>query len=311
MNKRYSDLIKDFERDCRLKEMTRQSTLRYLSCLRIFARFLETRGVFFEDIAKQDLIDYILYSRDERKVKPTTLEMDFIAFNSFYKFLLFKERITVNHVPVIRERYLRGYGKNTANGDRRKVIPAEEMARYLTSIMNPRDKAIATLLVKSGIRCGELVSIDLDDIDWSNNTIRLKKKRKRTNCIVMFDHECAKVLRHWLMVRGESYVKPGCNALFTGQTGERLEHTGIYRAVTKPAKRLGYFDKSSPENKDHFSTHNLRHCFTTYLRQNGMKREFIQELRGDSRRDAVDIYDHIDLDELRQAYLAAMPMFGL
>jgi integrase/recombinase XerD len=42
-----------------------------------------------------------------------------------------------------------------------------------------------------------------------------------------------------------------------------------------------------------------------------MRREFIQELRGDSRREAIDIYDHIDLKELKEAYLAAIPQLGV
>jgi len=47
--------------------------------------------------------------------------------------------------------------------------------------------------------------------------------------------------------------------------------------------------------------------FTTHLRRAGMRREFIQELRGDSRREAIDIYDHIDFKELKEAYLACIP----
>lgn len=42
-----------------------------------------------------------------------------------------------------------------------------------------------------------------------------------------------------------------------------------------------------------------------------MRREFIQELRGDSRREAIDIYDHIDLKELKEAYLACIPQLGI
>lgn len=42
-----------------------------------------------------------------------------------------------------------------------------------------------------------------------------------------------------------------------------------------------------------------------------MRREFIQELRGDARREAIDIYNHIDLKELKEAYLAAIPQLGI
>ena len=42
-----------------------------------------------------------------------------------------------------------------------------------------------------------------------------------------------------------------------------------------------------------------------------MRREFIQELRGDSRREAIDIYDHIDLEEMKEAYLACIPQLEI
>jgi site-specific recombinase XerD len=48
-----------------------------------------------------------------------------------------------------------------------------------------------------------------------------------------------------------------------------------------------------------------------YLRRAGMSREFIQELRGDVRRDAIDIYDHIDKKELKESYLAHIPQLGI
>jgi integrase/recombinase XerD len=73
------------------------------------------------------------------------------------------------------------------------------------------------------------------------------------------------------------------------------------------AEKVGLHDPVSPRLEDHFTPHCCRHWFTTHLRRAGMPREFIQELRGDKRRDAIDIYDHIDMDELRRAYLAYIP----
>ncbi len=50
---------------------------------------------------------------------------------------------------------------------------------------------------------------------------------------------------------------------------------------------------------------------TTQLPRNGMSREYVKELRGDSRHEAIDIYNHIDPKEFRDAYLAAIPRLGL
>jgi len=185
------------------------------------------------------------------------------------------------------------------------------MAMLINSILNPRDKAIITLLAKTGIRRGELMNIDLDDIDWIEQSIQLKPHRKRSNCTVFFDDECARVLRRWLKARENYTVKPGCEALFVGEQGMRLKRNGVYRAVTIHAERVGLHDPKSKRANDHFSPHCCRHWFTTHLRRNNMRREFIKELRGDARNEAMDIYDHIDKKELKRAYLAAIPVLGI
>ena len=81
--------------------------------------------------------------------------------------------------------------------------------------------------------------------------------------------------------------------------------------IRAAAIRTGLHNASSDRMEDHFSPHCCRHWFTTHLRRAGMPREFIQELRGDARREAIDIYDHIDREELRKSYLAHGPQLGV
>lgn len=60
-----------------------------------------------------------------------------------------------------------------------------------------------------------------------------------------------------------------------------------------------------------FCPHCCRHWSCTHLFRAGMRREFIQELRVDSRKEAIDIYNHIDKKELRESYLAHIPQLGI
>jgi len=100
-------------------------------------------------------------------------------------------------------------------------------------------------------------------------------------------------------------------ALFIGKQGNRIGRNILYNLITKHATRLGLHNPDSNKLEDHFSPHCFRYWFTTNLRRNGMNREFIKELRGDSRGEAIDIYDHIDHEELRKAYLTAIPKLGI
>jgi len=151
--------------------------------------------------------------------------------------------------------------------------------------------------------------MDVEDVDFTESRIKLKEK-KRSNLFVYFDDECAVILGRWLRAR-DQYANPGEAAMFVGDRGARLGRNMVYRIVTENAERIGFHDSASDYLEDHFSPHCFRHWFTTHLRRNGLSREFIKELRGDSRKEAVDIYDHIDHGELRKSYLAAMPRLGI
>ena len=76
--------------------------------------------------------------------------------------------------------------------------------------------------------------------------------------------------------------------------------------MVEAARRAGLHDPTSERLEDHSGPHCCRHWF-----RNGMKREYIKELRGDSRKEAFDLYNHIDSKELKEAYLAAIPQMGI
>jgi integrase/recombinase XerD len=128
---------------------------------------------------------------------------------------------------------------------------------------------------------------------------------------VFFDDECARVLKRWMSARRNYHLKRGCKALFVKEHGGRLKRHGVYRAVTKHAGEVGLHNPDSDRMEDHSASHCCRHWFTTHLRRNGIRREFLKELRGDSRGEAVDIYDHIDRKELKRAYLAHVPELAI
>ena len=223
----------------------------------------------------------------------------------------YKGYVKKNIVLTVRKRYLKQY-KNGYVPAQRKIIDVDTMSKFLNSIMSFRDKTIVTLLVKTGVRREELILMDVGDVDFVEGKITLKKRqlKKRSNTVVFFDDEMANLLRRWLE-RRKYIATPEEKALFVGDFGGRLQRHGVSDAVTKWAARMGIHDPISKKLEDHFTCHSLRHCFTTYLRRNGMPREYIKELRGDTRGEVIDIYNHIDDTDLRRTYLSCMPKFNV
>ncbi len=306
-------LLEEFCQDCRDRNLTEMTIGTYRAHLKIFLiRFLqqEMKGqLTIGDVDKHVLKEFIHYRRiggaDQK-----TLENNFTALSTFYEFLCFEGYTNANPVLPVRKRYLKRYKEENDNGQSpRKLITVEEMSMLVNSILSVRDKAVVALLAKTGVRRGELISIDIQDINWIEQSITLKKFKKRSNRLVFFDDECARILKRWIAQREMLNLK--IDALFTNELDGRLKRHGIYGIVTKYAQELGLHNPRSDRIDDHFSAHNCRHWFTTWLRRNGMSREFIKELRGDRRKDAIDIYDHIDKEELKKAYLAFIPQLGI
>jgi len=303
------ELLKSFVEDCKLRGMTEESIRRYKSSLRIFLKFIEQKEASLNSVDMNVLRDFLRYLRFERKIKEKTLENYFSALSAFYDYLAFEGLVSSNVILPFRKRYLRRY-KNGFDDPERRLLSVEEMSRLVNSIMDPRDKAMAVLLAKTGIRRGELIRLDVDDINWEDYSITLKPTPKRSNRIVFFDDECAIVLKRWLRVREK--LNPKTNALFISyNTLGRLSRNGVWNAIVKYAKRLGFHNPNSTRLEDHFGPHCFRHWFTTWLLRNGMPREYVKELRGDKRSEAIDIYHHIDKEDLRRTYLACIPKLGI
>lgn len=305
-------ILELFVQDCIDRQLTDETVRHYKSISKQYVAYLAAKDLSPLQADKHALHDYI---RDRRSnsVDQKTVENELSAIAGFYEFLVFEDYVVNNPVPGVRKRYLRRYKESddTDTESPRKLISVEEMSLLINSVLDTRDKAILTLLAKTGVRRGELIATDITDINWTNQSITLKRKqfKKRSNRILYFDDETARLLKRWLGQR--TRLSPTTPALFTGEHDERLKRNGIYSMVQKHAKRVGLHDPRSDRPEDHFSPHCFRHWFTTHLRRAGMDREFIKALRGDRRREAIDIYDHIDQVELRRAYLAFIPQLGV
>jgi len=305
----YGKLIGKFCEDCRLRGLTDETTRRYRSSLLIFAEYMSRHSRELVGMDLKSLKDFLQYVKYERHAKHKTVENFFSAISAFSDYLVFEGIASSNIVLTFRKRYLKRY-KDDFDDSQRRLLTLEEMSKYVSSILDPRDRAIALLFAKTGMRRSELLSLDVDDVNWKDYSITLKPHPKRSNRTVFFDDECAVALRRWLTVREK--LNPKNKALFVSyQSLNRLDRNGCYEAVVKYARKLGLHDASSSRLEDHFGPHCFRHFFTTWLLRNGMQREYVKELRGDRRREAVDIYHHIDREELRRSYLACVPKLGV
>ena len=168
-----AELIRRFGEDCAVRGLSVETARRYLSSINIFRQFLQEHGFEILDVDKDVLRTFLEYLRKDRNITQKTVENYFAALSSFYDFLEYEDHVLKNPINTVRKRYLRRY-KDNNEGQMRRLITVEEMARLINSTLDIRDKAIITLLAKTGIRRKELITLDADDIDWVEQSIRLK-----------------------------------------------------------------------------------------------------------------------------------------
>jgi len=162
-----------------------------------------------------------------------------------------------------------------------------------------RDVAMLELLYATGIRVGELVGLDIDDVDRERNVVRVfgKGRKERT---VPFGRPAARAVDFWLKHARPSLVIDGSGAaLFLGARGKRIDQ----RAVREMVHRRIADVPGAPD----IGPHGLRHTAATHLLEGGADLRSVQELLGHASLATTQLYTHVTTDRLRRAYQQAHP----
>jgi len=303
----FDSIIERFQKDCELRKFATAKD--YALTARSFCIWLETRNISVTNITKNDLRDFLYHLQAERALKFASIRHQFVTINCLYSYLEEEGLIAVNPVPAFRKRYI-GMYKNDSDSEQRQIISIEDAAKLVSATFETRDRAIILLFLKTGMRLGEMGSLDVSDLNLQELSLTLKKTAKRSNRLLYFDHETAEALSHWLTIRAlkKGHEKP---ALFLSNQGLRMSTNRIEKKVSRHAEVIGLHNPKSKKLADKFTPHCCRHWFTTHLLRAGMRREYVKWLRGDAIKEAVDIYYHIDPEDVRKEYMTHIPQLGV
>lgn len=308
------ELLEDFLQDIELQGWSKGAKSSSKYTLGIYMDFLGKKSCINADLNTLKQFYVIMKERPgqygRERLSEGSIKKYVSNLGSFYEFLYLEKYIDRNPVPEFRKRYLRKLKNNYSESeDKRQLISIVEMAKMINTVFDPKEKAILLVLAKTGVRATELLNMDVDDINWTDGIIKLKPTAKRSHLNIFFDDECARALKRWINTR-KDLTEPEQKALFISAYGNRLTHPSLNKIVKKHARRMG-LHKDEGEIDERLTPHCFRHFFTTHLRRAGMPRDHIKELRGDSRSESMDIYYHIDKEELRASYMTYIPTFGI
>jgi len=165
--------------------------------------------------------------------------------------------------------------------------------------LSMRDCAILELLYATGARVSELCGLDLDDIDYQRNTIRVLGKGNKERTIPL-GNPAMKAVEAWLKnARNEVATSASGRAVFLGSRGKRIDQRTVRTVVYEALSALEGIEKMGP--------HALRHTAATHLLEGGADLRTVQEILGHASLATTQIYTHVSTERLQKAFKQAHP----
>ncbi|MFC1477854.1 site-specific tyrosine recombinase/integron integrase [Candidatus Margulisiibacteriota bacterium] len=169
-----------------------------------------------------------------------------------------------------------------------KFMSSLEVSNLLDAMKDPRERAIFELLYASGLRIGEIVGLNLSDIDMNAGELRVTGKGNKER-IVLIGTPAKQALSIYI---SDHRKKAKSKAVFLNNRGGRLTARSIQRTLQK----MG------------INPHQFRHTFATHLLDGGADLRVVQELLGHSSLSTTQIYTHVTKDRLQKVYDQAHPL---
>jgi len=224
-----------------------------------------------------------------------TAQRKLSALKSFFRFLVREGFLEKNVLSAVRspkgERLLPGFLDTT------EVVRLIESPDTST-LLGLRDRAILELLYSTGIRVGEVVDLNVEDVDLIGEVVKVRGKGKKQR-IAPMGRPAALALSNYLnSPRRCGGTSPGC-AVFLNRAGGRITTRSVARIVAKYVRLTALKEGVSP--------HTLRHSFATHLLNAGADLRSIQELLGHKSISTTVVYTHVSTEKMREVYSKSHP----
>jgi len=192
-----------------------------------------------------------------------------------------------------------------------RVLQPDEVASLLDRIpsstpLELRDRALFELAYSSGLRAEELVSLDVESVDFDGEAVRVEGKGGKTRFVPVGEHALQAVERYLSRARATLDLTTDpqpVRALFLSKSGRRLSTSDVRRRLRTWARQASIHAPALAGAHPHA----LRHSFATHLLEGGADLRAIQELLGHATISTTQVYTRVESARLRSAYAKAHP----
>ena len=283
------------------KALSAHTVRAYLGDLDSFIEHLANNGVTDLADANLPLIRSWLATQQVRGGARTTLSRRAVSIRLFTKWATKRGYLAVDvGATLATPKPHRALPGVLTQGD--AVTALDSMATRAAEFDTPasiRDVAIVELLYATGARVSEICGLDLEDLDFHRNTIRVLGKGNKERMIPM-GAPAVKALNIYINdARPQLANDKSARSLFLGARGKRIDQRAVRTIVYEALSALEGVERMGP--------HSLRHSAATHLLEGGADLRTVQEILGHSSLATTQIYTHVSTDRLRQAFKQAHP----
>lgn len=267
-------------------------TLRtYLKDIEDFEKFAKSIGIKdIEDIGYLNIRNYLTLL-NTKKYSRKTISRKLSSMRTFYRFLIRENYIEVNPFQMVSTPKIEKKLPNFLYIDEvNELLKAPDPNKLL----GIRDRSIFEVLYASGMRVSELVSLNIDSIDFITETALVFGKGAKERYVSLGQYSIEALNNYINNSRKKLNSNPQEKALFLNKYGGRLSDRSIRRIINKYVESLAFTKKISP--------HTFRHTFATHLLNAGADLRAVQELLGHVNISTTQIYTHVTKEKLQSIY---------
>lgn len=164
-----------------------------------------------------------------------------------------------------------------------------------TTPLGVRDRAILETFYSSGIRCSELVGLDIYDVKHERGLLAIRRGKNRKDRMVPIGCRALSWIKHWSdNLRGDLAKYPAEQSLFLSKNGRRLHPNGMSSLVRCYLVKAGVSQRGA--------CHLLRHTAATLMMENGADLRSLQEFLGHAKVSTTQIYTHVSIKRLQEVH---------
>ncbi len=259
------ELLSEYNKLLKIENYSEQTVKSYYSALKLFFEWIVESQI--DKVTNEAIRDYLYFCKTERKYSFSSMKMVIASIRYFYVKLLKKDIPDALNIELRKPSILP------------TVLSVKEISKILEVTKNLKHKTVLVLIYSAGLRLGELLNLEIADIDSESMKIHIRGAEGKKDRYVMLSENVLKLLREYYKeFKPQKYI-------IEGQNGGKYSPKSVQSVFKRSLKKAGIKKKAS--------VHTLRHSFATHLLDDGTDIRYIQKLLGHKRLETTQIYTHV------------------